>query len=110
MGDRFARLLRTEVEASLGTPPWDRLEIREVAAGEPGPGQWPTAVVLLRDPHRPKVRFGRRASAELPGGDPADPGWLPTAASLAAIALLEDVLGVLRAPAAAADADGVIWF
>lgn len=110
MGGEFARLLCAEVEAAPDTPPWDRLEVREVRPAEASADGWPTAVVLLRDPHRPKLRFGRRASAELPGGDPSDAGWLPTAASLAAIALLEDVAGVLRAPASTADADGVIWF
>jgi hypothetical protein len=110
MADEFAALLRAEIEAALGRPPWERLELREVRAAEHAPGEWPSAVVLLRDPHRPKVRFGHRASAELPGGDPADAAWLPTAASMAALELLEAVLGVLRAPSSAADADGVIWF
>lgn len=110
MGAGFAELLRAELEAALGEPPWERLELREVRGEEHAPGAWPSAVVVLRDPYRPKIRFGRRASAELPGGDPADDGWLPTAASLASIALLEAILPVLRAPSSAADADGVIWF
>jgi hypothetical protein len=110
MDDEFAELLRAEIEAALHDPRWSRLELRDVVATEHGPGEWPAAVVLVRDPHRPKVRFGHRASAELPGGDPADRAWLPTAASIAALALLESILGVLRAPASAADAEGVIWF
>lgn len=110
MAQDFAALLRAELEAGLREPPWERLELREVRGEEHAPGEWPSALVILDDPHRPRVRFGHRASAELPGGDPADDGWLPTAASLASIALLEAILPVLRAPASAADADGVIWF
>ena len=110
MAPDFAELLRAEIEAALGRAPLERLELREVRDEEHAPGDWPAALVVLRDPHRPKIRFAHRASAELPGGDPSDPGWLPTAASLAAIALLEAVVPVLRAPSSAADADGVIWF
>lgn len=110
MPEDFAELLRGELQAGLHQPPWSRLELREVQAIEPGPDEWPAAIVLLRDPYRPKLRFGHRASAELPGGDPSDAGWLPTAASMAAVAVLEGVLEVLRAPTSAADADGVIWF
>ena len=110
MAPGFAELLRSELQAGMGEPPWDRLELREVRDEEHAPGEWPSAVVILRDPHRPKVRFGHRASAELPGGDPSDGAWLPTAASLASIALLEAIIGVLRAPSSAADADGIIWF
>jgi len=110
--DEFARLLRSEVEAALIAPGEDR-QLQRLAIDEVRPdagGEWPAAAVLLRDPNRPRFRFGFRASAELPGGDPSDRSWLPTAASLASAELRESVLSVLRAPSSEADADGVIWF
>jgi len=109
--DEFARLLREEVDAALADPAEDR-HFRRLVLDEVRPasgGEWPAAVVLLRDPHRPRLRFGFHATADLPGGDPSDRSWLPTAASLASSELRESVLPVLRAPRSAADPNGVIW-
>jgi hypothetical protein len=105
MREAFAQLLRQEVAAVLDDPKLARLEVTEVRIDD-----WPDAVVVLRDPYRPRSRFAFRASAALPGGDADDPRFHPTAASLAAAQLAETVLPVLRAPASAADADGTIWF
>jgi hypothetical protein len=105
MREEFIRLLHEEVVAVLEDPMLARLEIAAIDVDG-----WPAVVVVLRDPHRPRNRFAFRTSAALPGGDSDDPRWHPTAAGVAAAGLAEAVLPALRAPAASADADGVIWF